>query len=231
MIAVTAGRGGGGASVFAAALAQTAHNALLVDLDECGGGIDLLLGGEGTAGLRWPDLTLRGGRLTWSAIRDVLPRWNAVTVLSSARGFCEIDSSAAAAVVDAGRRGGSTVICDVPRQLNRCAADVLESADLVVVVTSCDVRGAAATAALVGLIRDLNPQLGLVVRGPSPGGLRAREVADVVGAPLVAAMRPQPMLAQHLEQGGLRLRDRSPLATAARNVLSIVDGRFGARAA
>jgi secretion/DNA translocation related CpaE-like protein len=39
VIAVTAGRGGGGASVFAAALAQCAGEALLVDLDPCGGGV------------------------------------------------------------------------------------------------------------------------------------------------------------------------------------------------
>lgn len=231
MVAVMAGRGGGGASVFAAALAQTAGHALLVDLDECGGGIDLLLGGEITPGLRWPDLTLRGGRLVWSAVRDALPHCNGVTVLSAARTYGDIDAEAVAAVVDAGRRGGSTVVCDVPRQLNRCAAGVIEAADLVVVVTSCDVRAIAATAALAGLVRELNPHLGLVVRGPSPGGLRAGEVADVVTAPLLAAMRPEPMLAQQIERGGLRLRHRSPLAAAARTVIGVLDRRLEATAA
>ena len=43
-----------------------------------------------------------------------------------------------------------------------------------------------------------------------PGGLRAAEVADVAEVPLLAAMRPEPMLAERLEQGGLRLRRRSP---------------------
>lgn len=231
MIAVTAGRGGAGASVFAAALAKTAGDALLVDLDECGGGVDLLLGCESTPGLRWPDLSLRGGRLNWSAVREALPRRDGVTVLSSARTYCDIDAAAVCAVVDAGRRGGSTVVCDVPRQLNRCAADVLESADLVVVVTSCDVRALAATAALAGLMRGLNPYLGLVVRGPSPGGLLAREAADVVAAPLLAAMRPQPMLAQQIERGGLRVGRRSPLGVAARAVVDVVDQRSGAMAA
>ncbi len=231
VIAVTAGRGGGGASVFAAALAhcacspRRAGEALLVDLDGCGGGIDLLLGDESVPGLRWPDLSLQGGRLNWLALRDVLPRRKGVSVLSATRTYCDIDPGAAVAVVDAGRRGGATVVCDVPRQLNHTGVDVLESADLVVVVTSCDVRGIAATCALVGVVRTANPNLGLVVRGPAPGGLGVTDVLGVVPAPLLAAMRPEPMLAQRLEQGGLRLRSRSPLAAAAHTVLGLLDQR------
>ena len=38
---------------------------LLLDLDPWGGGIDLLVGGEATPGLRWPDLALQSGRLSW----------------------------------------------------------------------------------------------------------------------------------------------------------------------
>ena len=102
LIAVTGGRGGGGASVFAAALAQCAGEALLVDLDGCGGGIDLLMGGESAPGLRWPDLSVRAGRLNWTAVRDALPRCNGVTVLSATRVYCDIDAGAAAAVVGEG---------------------------------------------------------------------------------------------------------------------------------
>lgn len=225
VIAVTAGRGGGGASVFAAALAHSAGDALLVDLDGCGGGMDLLLGAESVPGLRWPDLSLQAGRLNWPAVRDVLPRRNGIAVLSATRTYCDIDAGAAVAVIDAGRRGGTVVICDVPRQLNSTGVAVLESADLVVIVTSCDVRGISATSALVGVVRTVNPNLGLVLRGPAPGGLGAAEVIDVVAAPLLAVMRPEPLLAQRLEQGGLRLRFRSPLAVAARAVLGVLDQR------
>src|SRR4029077_10634381 len=59
VVGVIAGRGGAGASVFATALAHTADDALLVDADPWGGGIDLVLGCEGQTGLRWPDLTLQ----------------------------------------------------------------------------------------------------------------------------------------------------------------------------
>ena len=231
VIAVTAGRGGGGASVFAAALAQCAGEALLVDLDPCGGGVDLLLGVESAPGLRWPELVAASGRLNWSAVREVLPQRHEVSMLSCTRTYHEITADAAAAVIAAGRRGGVTVVCDLPRQLTHAGLCVVESADLVAVVTSCDVRGAAATAAVTGVLRTANPNIGLVVRGPAPGGLRPGEVVDVAAAPLLAAMRPEPRLDQHLEQHGLRLQRRSPLAAAARKVLGVLQSGTGDRAA
>lgn len=231
VVAVAAGRGGGGASVLSAALALSADEALLIDVDHCGGGLDLLLGGESLPGLRWPDVRVHAGRLAWTAIRDVLPRRDGVSMLSATRSFHEIDPGAVAAVTDAGRRGGVTVVCDIPRQLGPAAECALQHADLVVVVTTCDVRGVAAAAATVTALATVNPALGLVVRGPSPGGLRAREVATAAGVPLLAAMRPEPLLARRLEQGGLRLRPRSPLSLTARRVLAALHRVEAGRAA
>lgn len=114
-VAVVAGRGGGGASVFAAALARCAGETLLVDLDSSGGGIDLLLGAEDSPGLRWPDLKVHDGRLTWAAVQQALPYRDGVRLLSCGRGFHEIDSASVNAVLEAGLRGGATVVCDVPR--------------------------------------------------------------------------------------------------------------------
>ena len=222
VLAVVSGRGGGGSSVFSAALADRAGEALLVDLDPFGGGIDLLLGEESTPGLRWPELQVHGGRLSWASLREVLPRRNGLSVLSGTRSCHDIDAASVAPVVDAGRRGGATVVCDIPRQLTPAALCALEFADLVVVVTSCDVRAIAATTATLGALRTVNPAIGLVVRGPSPGGLAAREVAEAAATPLLAAMRPEPMLAQRLERRGLRLRPNSPLARAAGTVLDMV---------
>lgn len=229
LVAVVGARGGAGASVLAGALADCAGDALLIDVDPCGGGIDLLLGGEAIPGLRWPDLQVHTGRLGWPALRDGLPQRRRVSILSGTRSFHEVDPGALAVVLDAGRRGGVTVICDLPRQLGPAPVQALQCADLVVVVGSCDVRGVAAAAALVPVLATVNPNIGLVVRGPSPGGLRAREVAAATAAPLLAAMRPEPHLARQLEQGGLRLTRRSPLAGAARRVLDVIarcpDGR------
>ncbi|MBW0012285.1 septum site-determining protein Ssd [Mycobacterium sp.] len=220
VVAVIGGCGGAGASSLAVAVAHTAADALLVDLDPWGGGIDLLLGAEAAPGLRWPDLALQGGRLNWSAVRDALPRHRGISVLSGTRRGYELDAAPVDAVVDAGRRGGVTVVCDLPRRLTDAAQVVLDAADLVALVSRCDVRACAATAAMAPVLAATNPHLGLVVRGPSPGGLRAAEVAEITGLPLLASLKAQPQLAEQLERGGLRLGRRSALAVAARGVLA-----------
>lgn len=226
VVAVLGGRGGAGASVFATALAHTAGAALLVDLDPCGGGIDLLLGTEDVAGLRWPDLTVRGGRLDWPAVRAALPRQRGVSVLSGVRRAHPMP--AAEAVIDAGRRGGVTVVCDVPRGWTDAGEAALGAADLVVVISPCDVRSCAATGSIAAAVSAVNASAGLVVRGPSPGGLRAAEFAGGTGLPLLATMRAEPRIAEQLEHGGLRVRPRSPLGAAARRVLEVLATR-GAR--
>jgi secretion/DNA translocation related CpaE-like protein len=222
VVAIIGGRGGAGASLFAVALAQAATDSILVDLDPWGGGIDLLVGAETTPGVRWPDLALQGGRLTWRAVRDALPQHRGVTMLSGTRRGYELDAGAVDAVIDAGRRGGATVVCDLPRRLTEAAEIALDTADLVVVVSPCDVRACAATATIVPVLTGINPNVGLVVRGPSPGGLRAEEVASIAAVPLLASMKPYPRLAEQLEHGGLRLRRRSALAAAARRVLAML---------
>ncbi|WP_422744222.1 septum site-determining protein Ssd [Mycobacterium sp. WMMD1722] len=220
--AVIAGRGGAGASTLAAALAIWVQDALLVDADPWGGGVDLLMGAEHTTGLRWPDLTLGAGRVSWAALRDALPRLDGVSVLSTGRSGGEIGAAALSAVIDAGARGGTTVVCDVPRRSTAAAEAALDAADLVVLITTADVRACASSAAMAPWLTGTNPNVGVVVRGPAPGGLRAADVAAGIGLPLLAAMRPQPGLAAALEQGGMRLARRSPLAVTARRVIDMM---------
>jgi secretion/DNA translocation related CpaE-like protein len=229
VVAVIGGRGGAGASLFATALAHVATDPLLVDLDPWGGGIDLLVGGETAPGVRWPDLALQGGRLNWSAVREALPRHRGICMLSGTRRGYELDAVAVDAVVDAGRRGGATVVCDLPRRLSDAAQTALDTADLVVMVSPCDVRACASTATIAAVLTAINPNVGLVVRGPSPGGLRAEEVAAIAGVPLLASMKPYPRLAEQLEHGGLRFGRRSALAAAARRVLAVLPARPAAR--
>lgn len=221
-VAVIGGCGGAGASLLAVALAQAAADALLVDLDPWGGGIELLLGGENAPGLRWPDLALQGGRLTWPAVRDALPRHRGISVLSGTRRGYEVDAGPVHAIVEAGRRGAVSVICDLPRRFTDATQAALSASDLVVVVTRCDVRGCAATTAMAPVLAAINPNVGLVVRGPSPGGLRAAEIGEITGLPLLAAVKAQPQLGEQVERGGLRHRRRSPLAVAARAVLGVL---------
>jgi secretion/DNA translocation related CpaE-like protein len=145
-----------------------------------------------------------------------------VTVLSAGRAASEVDAVALGAVIDAGRRGGATVVCDLPRRASTVVEAALDAADLVVLLTPADVRSCAAAAATAQWLVASNPNVGLVVRGPSPGGLSSGDVAQIVGLPPLAAMRPQPGVAAMLEHGGLRLRRRSPLASAARRVLTVL---------
>ncbi|MBX7448389.1 AAA family ATPase [Mycolicibacterium sp. 3033] len=235
VVAVMAGCGGGGASVFSVALARAAGEALLVDADPWGGGLDLVLGSETVPGLRWPDLTLAGGRLTYSALRAALPRSHGVAILAGSRVLAgeqpaaELDPRALGAVVDAASRAGVAVVSDLARRPCAATDTAATAADLVVLVTPADVRSAAAAAATARWVRACNPNTGLLVRGPSPGGLRPIDVARIVGLPLLAAMRPQPGVDQQLERGGVRLRGNSPLAVTARAVLAVLQTQSDSR--
>lgn len=227
VVAVIGGRGGAGASVFATAIAHAAPRALLVDVDPWSGGLDLTLGSERDSGLRWPDLVLGSGRVGYPSLLEALPARHGIAVLSAGPTDGEIDPTALSAVIDGGCRGGATVICDLPRRATAAVSAALDVADLVVLVTPADVRSCAAAAAQGQWLMATNPNVGLVVRGPAPGGLRAADVSRITGLPLLAAMRSQPGLAAELEQDGLRPRRRSPLASAARRVLAVLHRQPG----
>lgn len=242
VVAILAGRGGAGASVFATALALAAAESLLIDGDPWGGGLDLVLGTETESGLRWPDLSPAGGRLNYPALRDALPRRHGVSLLSGSRVFYDdpsrndptrngtgdigdigdIGSLPLAEVIDAGSRAGVTVVCDVARHPTPATETALGAADLVVLITTADVRSCAASAAIAKWASADNPNTAVLVRGPSPGGLRPIDIARILGLPVLASMRPEPGIRTRLECGGLRLRRRSPLAAAARKVLGVL---------
>src|ERR1022692_4562437 len=104
VVGVLSGCGGAGASVLAATIAgcaaesavnsgrhssgasdlpRTPRPAFLIDCDRMGGGIDVLLGAEGTAGPRWRQVRLRGGELASQVLVDMLPRWGDVRFLAA----------------------------------------------------------------------------------------------------------------------------------------------------
>ena len=223
VVVVVGGRGGAGASVLCAAIGLCAPNgALIVDADPYGGGIDLLLGWEDMEGLRWPDIDMRSGRVSFDALRRALPHRRGLVVLSGDRSGGAGNIETIAGVIDSARGAGVPVVIDLSRRLGAISTAALERADLVVVLTPAEVRACASAALVAEAVRCINPNVGLVVRGPAPGGLRAAEVAEIVGVPLIAAMRPEPNLASRLDNGGLRLSRRSPLVGAARSVLALL---------
>ena len=231
VLAVVGGRGGAGASVLAAAVAVTAvrdgERVLLVDCDPLGGGLDLVLGAEDLGGLRWPGIGLGGGRVPATALHDALPappvarrREGQLGVLSCDRSDHGPSPDAVTSVIDAGRRAGEIVVCDLPRYPTEAAVAALHAADLTVLVLPADVRSCAAGARVAAVLAEHGGPVRLVVRGPAPGGVEASEVAAALALPLLAAMRPEPGLAGALERGTAPGRPRGPLAGAARTVLA-----------
>jgi secretion/DNA translocation related CpaE-like protein len=229
VLAVVGGRGGAGASVFAVATAvqaaRTGDRVLLVDCDPLGGGLDLVLGAEDLGGLRWPGVGTGVGRVPASALHAALPAPDldprgGLALLSCDRSAHGPSPDAVASVLDAGRRAGETVVCDLPRYPTEAAVAALEVADLTVLVVPADVRACAAAARVAAVVAEHGcPSTGLVVRGPAPGGIAPDEIATALDLPLVAAMRAERGLARMLERGEAPGRGRGPLATAATVVL------------
>lgn len=230
VIAVIGGRGGAGASVFATALAVaavgTGEQALLVDCDPLGGGIDVLLGAEQTEGLRWSRIGVSGGRIPATALHAALPSPRVgrhgegrLAVLSCERAAGGPAPEAVVAVLEAGRRAGETVVCDLPRYPTEAALAALDAADVTLVVVPADLRSCAAAARVAEVLAGRGILAGAVVRGPSPGGVEPDEVASALGLPLIAAMRPEPRLARAVEFGRVPGATTGPLQKAARAVL------------
>ncbi|GAA1995961.1 AAA family ATPase [Nakamurella flavida] len=223
--------GGAGASVLAVATAVAAARrgaeALLLDADPWGAGLDLLLGVEQDHGMRWEDLVV-GGRLAAATLRRALPTADVgrsvVPVLAPRRvGGEAVGPSAVSAVLDAGRRAGGTTVLDVPRPPAETAA-VLETVDLAVLVVPADVRGCFAADRVVRHLRGAGIDCALVVRGPAPGNLGADEVAESLGLSLLATLRSQPSLAREIEQSRVPGAEaRSALARTAEIVLDHLD--------
>ncbi|ALG83512.1 septum site-determining protein Ssd [Gordonia phthalatica] len=224
-LAVIGGHGGAGASTLAAAVALVAARSsptLLMDVDQAGAGADLLLGVEAESGLRWPDVNGETGAIGGAALRAAVPRTRGVGVLCGARGDpSPLRPETVLAVLDASRGAGDVVIADVGREPGPVAAGIVDSVDLIVVVTTATVPAVAATRRTVARMLDGREPV-LLVRGPSPSGLRGRQVADAVGLPLLGQYRPEGGLAARCESGGLTVRRFSPLTRIAETVCARV---------
>lgn len=231
-IAVVSACGGAGGSVFAAALAAGAErrgtSVILADCDPWGSGLDVLLGIEEDGGLHWEELAAPSGRLPPDALHRALPTApfgrGRVAVLCPGRGAArEIPANVLDVVLESGRRAGDLTIVDVPRHPTSAGDRAVERADVVVLVATADVRGCFSAARVALRLIDLGASPGLVVRGPSPGGIGAQDMAAALGLPVLAWMRPQPFLARDLEKGRAPGADaHGPLARAAGSVLDRV---------
>jgi len=236
VLGVVGGRGGAGASVFAATLALAADRepggALLVDCDPLGGGLDLLLGLEKTPGPRWSEVQLTG-RVSVPALAAALPqrrhRGGSLPVLACGREGEGPAVESLSAVLAAGRRSGRTVVCDLPRTLGGAAAEAVAVADLVVLLVPIEFRACTAAKQVLRGLSELTARLGVVACGRSRGSVSPAQLAGLLGPPLLASMPPQRGLGAAVERGEFPTKPVGPLASAAADVLAVA--RREARAA
>lgn len=222
-VGVVGGRGGAGASTLACALAVTAARAgrrtVLVDADPLGGGLDVLLGGEEAEGLRWPAFASSRGRIAGAALEESLPRLHDLRLLSWDRGGGEagtvpVAPEAMRSVLAAARRRGGAVVVDLPRRVDDPVAEALAQVDVGLLVVPAEVRAVAAAHRVAEGVRMVLGDLRVVVRLPARGGLRAEDVADLLGLPLAGELPVEPGLPQAADSGAPPpgARPRTPLA-------------------
>lgn len=198
-VGVLGGRGGAGASTLACALAVTSAReglrTLLVDADPLGGGLDVVLGGETAEGLRWPAFAASRGRVSGGALEESLPELHSLRLLSWDRGDrVTVPPQAVRSVLAAARRGGGTVVVDLPRRVDGGVAEVLAQLDLGLLVVPAELRAVAAAGRVVSAVGMVLRDLRAAVRGPYPSGLDDREVARLLGLPLAGDVPVEPGL-------------------------------------
>ncbi len=175
---------------------------MLVDLDPFGGGIELVVGCEDIPGLRWPEVSRTFGRVSATALRRALPSVGELSVLSWSRLHeVEITPSTARNMVTAGQRGSRVVVIDLARHVDEVVATTLTTADVVLLVSTCDVRSTAAAACMSTLLQPLVSDVRLVVRTTSPGELDATSLATALGLPLAGTVATQRGVARAINEG------------------------------
>jgi len=231
IVTVVGARGGAGASTLAVALARVAVaeslSCYLIDVDPLGCGVHVYLGADDLTGVGWGDLRGAVGRIPPEVLRQGLPVVAGIRILSWLDDAADlppvgvIGSILAAASADA-----DVVVVDLPRWLavqhedDAAAVEVFTRTDRLLMVCPADVRSAMAAQRLLGHgpLRLMN--VGMVVRGPAPGGVTGLDIAAAVGAPLAAEMAAEAGLDRQLEDGLPPGKPRrSPLLSTARQLL------------
>lgn len=221
VIGVVGGSGGAGATTLACAIGQTAARsgeAVVIDCDPLGPGIDRVLGLETQDGFRWDALCQTTGRLSARSLREALPRRGPLGVLSWYAGASgSLQAFAVREALSAARRGHDVVVVDLPRSTDALVDEVASRCDLVVVVVVPTVAGVASATRLCARFSD-HRGLRLLLRGE---GLEPREIARATGVGVVSAMPDQRRLAEAIDLGlGPVRSSKGPLGRASLAVLA-----------
>ena len=171
--------GGVGTSSLAAAIAAGWRRGTLVDLDRCGGGLDVALGIDGRDGVRWSGLHASGGRIDPVDLARRLPRWQGVSVLAA--DGADIAPDALRSVLAAAPASGPVVV-DLGRGDAEVQQAALDRLDALVVMGVADLRGVTAVHAAVR--RRDGPCVAVLRRAE----LARAEAAAVTGVPVLALL-------------------------------------------
>ncbi|WP_109507963.1 septum site-determining protein Ssd [Nocardioides speluncae] len=220
-VGVVGGSGGAGATTFACALAQRAASAgpaLVIDTDPLGPGVDRVLGFEMVDGVRWDALQQTTGRLGARSLREAVPRRDRLGALTwSAGPQGTLQAFAVREALSAAQRGHDVVVLDLSRSLGPLVEELVARCDQLIVVAVPTVPGVASARRLCARLEAVAQPM-LVLRGR---GIDPDEVAQVVGAPVLAAMPDQRGLAEAIDLGAGPVRSaRGALGRAADTVLA-----------
>lgn len=183
VVGVVGASGGLGASTLAVSLALLAaaggERAAVVELAPAGGGLDLLVGAETSAGVRWPDLGHARGEL--GDLLGSLPAVEGLAVLAQGRESAAAPPSAAVtAAVGSLARTAGLVVLDVGREPPPVECDH------VVLMVGADVRSVA-SARMLAETRAVVPTA-VVVRQGMGRAIPVEVVSRSLGVPCVGAV-------------------------------------------
>ncbi|QDH10632.1 septum site determining protein [Nocardioides dongxiaopingii] len=221
VVGVMGGSGGAGATTLACALAQTAARtgeAVVLDCDPLGPGLDHVLGLDRADGFRWDALCETSGRLSARALRDALPRRGRLGVLTwHAGSTATLQAFAVREALSAARRGHDVVVVDLPRTADPLVDEVASRCDVLLLVVVPTVTGLASAARLCARMAGRAAPT-LVVRG---SGLGRHDVARATGRPVLATVPEQRRIAESIDLGLGPVRShRGPLGRACTDLLA-----------
>lgn len=201
VVAVVGGSGGVGASTLAAGLAvvgaASGLRTAVVDLDDTGGGLDLLLGAEAVEGWRWDRLAFATGQLGDLTAR--LPCVENVAVVSMPRPGRAPGAAAVSAVVGALERSHELVVVDVGRALGESGLAGVAAAGRTVVLTGPHVRTVSAAQSVLARLGAV--RVDAVVRSGRRGATAPAGVAAALGVPLLGVVPEESRLTVMAEEG------------------------------
>jgi hypothetical protein len=191
---------------------------LLVDLDPLGGGLDVALGAEGTAGPRWSGLHATGGRLDPDQLRDGLPRWRDALFLAC-DGHLPPTADAVRSVIRAGREIGPVVL-DIGRSTTEARTAALELLPALVILVPAEIRAVTAAASMQAALADdgFTGAARLVVRSDQ-AVIGSGRIAEVLDLPLAGAVGNEPGLRSARDRGVDPRRLRRGTRALARELL------------